>query len=164
MGEKTVTAKEIVEGAGAKISQYKVRLVKSGSRRYAVDRISSSLDLLAIARMEFKDLPHEEVIVIGLSGTNQPLGVVRVAQGGIHGAALIPGDVLRPLVIIGATAFVIAHNHPSGDPRPSREDLELTRMLKSKADCAGIHLLDHLIVGGRGGGWASMRELNMIPH
>lgn len=159
-----VTAAEIVAGAkvGTKIRQYKVRLVKDKDRLYAVRQVSSSTDLAAICRAELGNLPHEEIIVIGLSVRNEPLGIVKVSQGGQHGAAVLPGDILRPLVLMGAAAFVIAHNHPSGDPTASEEDIRTTRVLQKAASCANIPLLDHVIIAGRGGNWTSMRDTGII--
>lgn len=59
------------------------------------------------------------------------------------------GEVLRPAVAEGWPAIVVVHNHPSGDPQPSRDDVALTRRMKEGADLLGIKLLDHVIVGGR---------------
>lgn len=167
---KSVTAEEIVKGArrpkkpreGVPISQYSVRLVKGKTRYYAASRINDADALARIARAELGHLPHEEVIIIGISGQNEPLGVVKIAQGGISAAGVAPNDIIRSLAIMGATAFFIAHNHPSGDPQPSRDDIALTNSLKATTECAGFHLLDHLIVGGRGGGWKSFRVLGLL--
>lgn len=167
---KSVTANEIVEGArrprkpreGIPISQYSVRLVKGKTRYYAANRINDAEVLARITRAELGHLPHEEVIIIGVSGRNEPLGVVKIAQGGVGGAGVAPNDVIRPLAIMGATAFFIAHNHPSGDAQPSREDVEMTNRLRAMTECAGFTLIDHLIVGGRGGGWKSFRELGLL--
>jgi DNA repair protein RadC len=169
----SITAEEVVAPAlkapkvkkpkeGVLLSQYSARLVKGRTRRYATMAINSSGDLAQVARMELGHLPHEEVIIIGLSGRNEPLGVVKVSQGGLGGAAVAPADVIRPLAIMNARAFVIAHNHPSGDPRPSSDDVEMTKHLQKMSSCAGIQLLDHLIIGGRGGHWTSMRDLGII--
>lgn len=151
------------EGEGELIQQYDVRLVKTRKRRVPRRFIGGSEDLAYIARVWLGDLPHEEIVVLGLSSRNEVIGVIKVSQGGIGGAAVLPADILRPLVVMGARAFVIAHNHPSGDSNPSQDDLRMTRTLKERAGCAGIELLDHVIVGGRGGGWTSMRDLGVMP-
>jgi len=160
-----VTAQEIVAGAKPKRLQlYKVRLVKERTLKFAVTEVSSAEDLAKIARSELGHLPHEEVIAIGLGGRNNIVGVVKVSQGGLGGAAMMPGEVIRPLVAMGATAFVLAHNHPSGDPTPSRDDLVLTANLKRAAECVGLTFLDHLIIGSvRGGGkWKSLRDVGVM--
>jgi DNA repair protein RadC len=168
--EVEVTAEEIVTGprkprsTKLKIQLFKVRLVKERVLRFPVTRIGSSEDLVKIARSELGHLPHEEIIAIGLSGKNEPVGVVKISQGGIGGAAMTPADVIRPLLAMGALAFVLAHNHPSGDPSPSQDDIAMTKRLKTAADCVNLHFLDHVIIGGiRGGtGYSSLRDLGIF--
>jgi DNA repair protein RadC len=162
----TVTADELVAGAKKlqKLQLYKVKLVKDRALAFAVTEIGSSGALAKIARSELSHLPHEEVLAIGLGGRNNILGVVKVSQGGLHGAAITAVDVIRPLIAMGASAFVLAHNHPSGDPTPSREDKHMTDALKKAGDCVGLALLDHLIIGNVRGGalWNSMRDMGMM--
>jgi DNA repair protein RadC len=69
-----------------------------------------------------------------------------VGRGGLAGCSLLPRDVLGPLLREGASAFVLVHNHPSGDPEPSTLDLDMTRELELLAVRLGVPLLDHLIV------------------
>jgi DNA repair protein RadC len=85
-----------------------------------------------------------------------------VAQGGLHGCALTPGDVLRPAVRDGGSAFVLVHNHPSGDPFPSREDVAMTRLVAAAGELLGVPLLDHVIVAR--GGESSLLELGALGH
>lgn len=170
MSKKTVTADDILAGVKppkpakaptAKIQLFKVKLVKDRSVRLAIDRISNQADLVRVATMELAALPHEEVLAIGIGGANNIIGVVRVSVGGIQNAAITAQDVLRPLIAMGAGAFVVAHNHPSGDPRASREDYVLTDHLKKAAACVGVDMLDHIVIGGvrgRGGYTAIMNR------
>ena len=95
-------------------------------------------------------LDHEEVWVLGLDGNNGLGSARRVAQGGMHGASLLPRDVLRPALRDGASAIVLVHNHPSGDPSPSPDDVEMTRALDRACRTVGISLLDHIIVPREG--------------
>jgi DNA repair protein RadC len=99
---------------------------------------------------------------IALDGRNRFIAEVELARGGRHGAALFVSDALRPLIRVGASAVILVHNHPSGDPAPSPEDISLTTAIKVAADCVGIPLVDHIIIGGRGGGFASLRDLGII--
>jgi len=85
-----------------------------------------------------------------------------LASGGAHGCALTTRDVFRPLIRVGATGVVIVHNHPSGDPKPSREDIEMTQVIIDAGSVLGVPLLDHIIIGARGGGWASLFELCLM--
>ncbi len=91
-------------------------------------------------------LEHEEVWVLGLDGSSALKTLRRVARGGQHGCALTTRDVLRPVLMDGATAMVVVHNHPSGDATPSAEDTHMTRELARACEVVGIPLLDHVIV------------------
>lgn len=151
---KSLTAEEVL--SVKKLPFYKLRLVKERSMKFAVESIRGVDDLVKVARMEIGSIPHEEIIAIGLSGNGTPLGVVRVSQGGVGGAAVVAADVIRPIIAMGAASFVVAHNHPSGDPTPSRDDIIMTENLQKAAACVNLNMLDHIIIGGRGGGWHSI--------
>jgi DNA repair protein RadC len=144
--KKTITADDIVQGAKYKIPHYRLRLTKERTRSYPVEKVGGTADLVRIARMELGDIPHEEVIVVGLNNANVPLGISRVSQGGIGSSAIIASTM-------GATGFVVAHNHPSGDPTPSRDDYVMTAALSKAAKCVGLTLYDHIVIGSREGGW-----------
>lgn len=105
-------------------------------------------------------LDHEEVWLLGLDGRNGLKSAQRVAQGGLHGCALVPRDILRPAVRDASSAIVLVHNHPSGDPRPSPEDVEMTRLIAAACDVIGVPLLDHVIVAR--GGSQSLLELGAL--
>jgi DNA repair protein RadC len=95
-------------------------------------------------------LEHEEVWLLSLDGKYGLKSARRIAQGGLHGCALLTRDVLSPALRDGASAIVLIHNHPSGDPTPSPEDIEMTRAVKVGAELVGIPLLDHVIVARTG--------------
>ncbi|HEX4475522.1 MAG TPA: DNA repair protein RadC [Polyangiaceae bacterium] len=107
-------------------------------------------------------LEHEEVWLLSLDGRNGLRSVRRIAQGGLHGCALMPRDVLRPAVREGASAIILLHNHPSGDPSPSPDDLRMTVALRAACEIVGIALLDHVIVARDGA--TSLRESGALPE
>ncbi len=92
-------------------------------------------------------LEHEEVWVLCVDAKSTLLSTQRVGRGGAHGCALLPKDLLTPVVREGASGFILVHNHPSGDPSPSPEDLELTAQVCQAAEMLATPLLDHVIVG-----------------
>ena len=98
------------------------------------------------ARPRLATLEHEEVWLLALDGRNGLLGTHRVAQGGLHGCALLPRDVLESAIRDGASAIVLVHNHPSGDPTPSADDVRMTRALHAAANIVGVTLLNHVVV------------------
>ena len=100
------------------------------------------------ARRRFHALQHEELWVLALDGQNRIRAARRVASGGLHGLLVSVRDPLRFALREGASAIIAVHNHPSGDPAPSAEDVRFTEMLSAAADVVGTPLLDHVIVAG----------------
>jgi len=103
-----------------------------------------------------RELPHEQVWLVMLSAAHEIRGAVRLSEGGLHGCALCPGDVFRPVLVAACGAFALIHNHPSGDPRPSEADREMTRKIYDAGELLGVHLVDHVVVTSTPGRWHSM--------
>lgn len=106
-------------------------------------------------------LDHEESHVMLLDRKHRVLRTAVVGVGGVSHAPMEPREVFQAALREPATAaLVVAHNHPSGDPEPSVDDLAITRRLADGAAVVGLELVDHLIVAA--GGWASLRERGAI--
>lgn len=111
------------------------------------------------ALLQFQDLrssPRECFAVLYLNSRNQPVGCERVAVGGLNVASLQPREVFGPALTLGAAAVILAHNHPSGDPTPSPEDLAVTRHLQEAGRLLGVEVLDHLVIASER--FRSLRE------
>jgi DNA repair protein RadC len=102
------------------------------------------------ARPRLGTLEHEEVWLLSLDGKYGLKSARRIAQGGLHGCALLTRDVLSPALRDGASAIVLVHNHPSGDPTPSPEDIAMTRAVRAAGELVGIPLVDHVVVSRSG--------------
>ena len=89
---------------------------------------------------------HEEFKVMLLNRANRVLGIDNVGKGGISGVVCDPKMVFQAAIVANASSIIIAHNHPSGNLKPSQADLDLTKKLKKGADVLDIMLLDHLIL------------------
>ena len=140
------------------------RLVRRDYPALSVGALATPRDVARAYSDWLGSLMHEVVLALALDGRNHLLQELEVARGGIHGAALTPTDVFRPLIRADARAFVLLHNHPSGDPTPSHEDVVMTRAVAHVGEIVGIPLLDHVIVGARGGGWTSLFDLGVIEE
>lgn len=146
------------------IQKYECRLRKSGVLR--VSDVGGQLEAngaeqaARIGHALCRHVPHEQVWLILLNGKNEIMGTTRLGEGGLHGCALRPSDVFRPVMVAGASGCVLIHNHPSGDPTPSAADRELTRTLASVGETLGIHVLDHVIVTQNVSRWTSIREID----
>ena len=103
-------------------------------------------------------LVREVMLALALDARENFIGEVEIAAGGAHGFGITAADVLRPLIRIGASTFILIHNHPAGDPRPSDQDIATTRTLAVCAEILRIPLVDHIIIGARGGGYLSLLE------
>ncbi len=105
-------------------------------------------------------LEHEELWLLALDARNRLRAARRVAMGGLSGLHVAVRDPLRLALREAASAFVLVHNHPSGDPTPSAEDISFTRRLAGAAEVMGTPLLDHVVVGRDG--FASMLDAGLL--
>lgn len=103
-------------------------------------------------------LEREEFHVVGMNTRAWVLLKSMVYCGAKDTILVVPADVMTPLVRIGASNFAVLHNHPSGDPTPSPEDVATTSRLKEAGELLGITMLDHVIVGARS--YVSLKERN----
>lgn len=143
-----------------KVQKFKVRLVKDGSAQVvARDRVPCTEAAAELFASVLRGLPHEEVWIAVCSAQHDVRGLIRAGQGGSHACALRPSDVLRPVLLSGQASFILAHNHPSGDPTPSHDDVEMTRALCRASEIVGVTFLDH-IIWTQGGQWRSLRDVS----
>jgi len=113
-----------------------------------VPTITTPRDCL-FALQEFRDRPKEHFIALYLNTRHHLLQREVVAIGGLNVSGVQPREVFAPALAVGAAAVIVAHNHPSGDVRPSEEDLQVTRQLQAAGQLLGIDLLDHLVLSAR---------------
>jgi DNA repair protein RadC len=104
---------------------------------------------------------QESFVVICLDVRNGMVSASVVAIGTVHGVEIHPRDVFREAIRRNASAIVVGHNHPTGDPTPSTDDLMLTRRLRAVGELLGIPLIDHVVVG-EGSTYRSIAEY--APH
>ena len=112
--------------------------------------IKQPADVGRLLMPRFQLLKHEEFIALLLDSKNRLLREVGISEGSLTASIVHPREVFAPVVREAAAAVLFVHNHPSGDPAPSREDLEITRRLKEAGDLMGVRVLDHIIIGSEG--------------
>lgn len=95
----------------------------------------------------FRDRRKEYFLILLLDGKNRILREVQISEGSLNQSIVHPREVFSPAVRDSAAAIILVHNHPSGDPTPSREDAEITRRLKEAGELMGVRVLDHIIIG-----------------
>jgi DNA repair protein RadC len=113
----------------------------------AGQRFSSSRDLFHRYRAQFLSSVREHFFSLHLNSKNQLLREVLISVGSLNSSVVHPREVYAPAVKDSAAAVVFMHNHPSGDPAPSREDRECTQRLCHAGRILGIRVLDHVILG-----------------
>lgn len=113
-------------------------------------QINSPKDVADLLIEEMKFEKREIVKTIILNSKNIVLKIVDVCFGGTNSAILKPKDVLQEAIKIGAPKIILVHNHPSGDPTPSKNDFDFTERLVQASKIIGIELLDHIVIGDYG--------------
>ena len=103
---------------------------------------------------------QEKFLVLSLNSKNQLLNVETVFVGTLNSTVVHPREIFKSALKHAAAGIIVAHNHPSGDPTPSREDISATMTIKEAGQVMGIPLLDHLIIGH--GRWTSLRANGVI--
>ncbi len=129
-----------------------------GSRRRVAEIVRSAADVARFIRGVVGGDAREHFVVLMLDGRHRPIAYQVVSVGTATASLVHPREVFQAAVGIGAVAVIVAHNHPSGDPSPSREDREVTERLIQAGKVLGISLLDSVVVTDRG--HASLRELS----
>ena len=119
-------------------------------------------------RDAFADHPDQEQLwLISLDRKNRPKGRTLISLGTATGSLVHPREVFRPAIIAGASAIILCHNHPSGDPSPSGADMQITRKIREAGQCIDIEMVDHVIIGDKladpaGLGYYSFRNAGLL--
>jgi len=138
------------------------RRIAMANARLLMVRLPDARAVDAWGRPRLGALDHEELWMLALDGKNRLRAARRIASGGLHGMMVSPRDPLRAALREGASAFILLHNHPSGDPTPSGEDITFTGHVVEAARAVATPLLDHVVVTR--GPFASMLELGLVPQ
>jgi DNA repair protein RadC len=145
---------------GAKAAQIKAAIELG--RRLALESpeersvINSPADAAALVQYEMSGLEQEHLRVFLLDTRNRVLDIIEVYKGSVNSSQVHVGELFKPAVRRGATAIIVVHNHPSGDPTPSPDDVAVTRAVMQAGKLLNIEVLDHLVIGQ--GRWVSLKE------
>ena len=122
--------------------------------------VSSPQDAANLVMGEMATLDQEHLRVLLLNTRNEVLGTHEIYVGNVNSAVVRQAEVFRPAVRANAPSMIVVHNHPSGDPTPSPQDVSVTRDLVNSGKMLGIDVLDHLVIGS-GGRYVSLNETGM---
>ena len=144
-----------VEGIGPK-NVFGIKLIKAVAQRYlekkllGKETIHNSKDLINYLNSYLRDRNRESFVMILLDAKNRVLATQTLSEGTLTASSVYPREVLRTALEHHAAAVIFAHNHPSGDTKPSHEDISITRQLVFACKVMGIQVHEHLIIGGDG--------------
>jgi DNA repair protein RadC len=156
---------EQVHGIGpAKAAQVKAAL-ELGKRGVCADPvtrpvINSPGDVADLVMEEMRGLDREHFRIMHLSTRNNVLGISPVSVGSLNSSIVHPRECFKEAIRRNANTIILLHNHPSGDPTPSKEDMDITRRLAEGGKILGIDVLDHVIIGDKR--YVSLKEQGVI--
>lgn len=140
------------------------RLSQSSRGKQAV--ISSPGDAAAVVREDMRALDREEFGVLLLNTKNGLIKKCPVSRGSLNASIVEPREVFKDAIAASAASMILVHNHPSGDPTPSSEDISITKRLVKAGELLNISVLDHIIVGHRASGrdqdFISLKEMGLM--
>jgi DNA repair protein RadC len=131
------------------IQVYRLRLVREAQLDYEpiTQPLEAERTVRHIATQLLDGLDREAGLVLALDSRNRPIGCHVVSIGTLSASLIHPREVFKFAILANAAALIFAHNHPSGDPTPSKDDIELTRRLVNAGQLLGIEVIDALITG-----------------
>ena len=147
------SAKELMELKGVKEAKAtQILAMCELYKRFKVSeltqiKISKPSDVAELVLDELRMLRQEVLILITLDTKNKVISKKEIFKGGLNSSLVHPREIFKEAVKDSAASIIICHNHPSGDPTPSRDDINITTRLKECGKMMGIELLDHLIIG-----------------
>lgn len=123
--------------------------------------IKSPDDVVSIGKefMRIHEEPEEYMYMICMNTKNKVIGVFEISHGSVNSSIVTPREVFQKALLANAVSIIVVHNHPSGDPTPSREDIEVTKRLVEAGKVVGVEVLDHIIIGDR---YSSLKEKGYV--
>lgn len=138
-GIKTAKATQILS-----VCEIYKRLSKPRDKRL---RIKKPSDIVSLIMTDIFFMEQEVFIVITLNSKNNVLSKKEIFKGSLNSSLVHPREVFKEALKSSAASIIVCHNHPSGDPNPSKEDINVTKRIKECGNIMGIELLDHIIIG-----------------
>ena len=162
--QETFDNPQKIDGIG-KRKELAVFAVREISKRYlkqqpSPDIIHGPEDAADFARQQLATEEKEHFCVMLLNTKNHVIGWHVISIGSLTASVVHPREVFAPAIVHHAASIILVHNHPSGDPSPSREDIAVTRRLVKAGKLMDISVIDHIITGGNS--FVSMKEKNLL--
>lgn len=140
-----------------RVSIVKIKMVRESSILYPQRRVRIAKDVVELFSKYLDETDREQFFLLCLNTKNEPTAIHTVSIGSLDASIVHPREVFKAAVLSNSASVIVAHNHPSGDPTPSREDIQVTKTLQQAGELLGITVLDHIIVGTEGA-YVSLKE------
>jgi DNA repair protein RadC len=123
--------------------------------------IKSPDDVVNVGKgfMRIHEEPEEYMYMICMNTKNKIIGVFEISHGSVNASIVNPREVFQKALLANAVSIILIHNHPSGDPTPSNEDIQVTKRLIEAGKIVGVEVLDHIIIGDR---YSSLKEKGYV--
>lgn len=143
-----------------RINVVSIKMVRESSILYGTRRIEDPKDAVELSRRFLEDSDREQLLVFCLDVKNQPTAINIASVGSLNTSVVHPREVFKPAILSNSASIILAHNHPSGDATPSKEDISITERIRESGTILGIKLIDHIIIGDKS--YCSLKEKGMI--
>ena len=143
-----------------RINIVSIKMVREASVLYDIRKIDSPKDGAELGKRFLQDLDREQLIVCCLDTKNQPTAINVVSVGSLNTSIVHPREVFKPAILSNSASIILFHNHPSGDPEPSKEDISISERIKESGIILGIKLIDHIIIGNDS--YCSLKEGGIV--
>jgi DNA repair protein RadC len=137
-----------------------IKMVREATMLYHIRNIGSPKDAVELGRKFLEDSDREKLAVCCLDTKNHPLSLNLVSIGSLNSSIVHPREIFKVAILSNAASIIIFHNHPSGDPAPSNEDINVTNRIKEAGRIIGINLVDHIIIGDKN--YCSLKEKGIL--
>ncbi|MBS4212432.1 RadC family protein [Neobacillus rhizophilus] len=134
------------KSAAKRVNIVSLKVVKETSFLYPERNVKSPEGAYKLLKQFLVEADREYFLVVCLDTKNQPTAINVCHMGSLNASIVHPREVLKPAILSNSASIIVAHNHPSNDPTPSKEDIEVTKRLIEAGKIIGIEVLDHLIV------------------
>lgn len=138
------------------MQKVRIKMVKEEELDYGVNVIKSPKDVYEMMKLYMDSPTREMMVVICLDIKNQVNCINTVSIGGISSSIAHPREIFMPAILSNSVAIILSHNHPSGIPTPSQDDISLTKKMMEAGKILSIDVLDHVIIGDET--YCSLRE------
>jgi len=147
-------------GTEYRLPVYRVELVREKSLKSQVRTISAPVEVASVFEKLHANTDRESLVVLCLDTKHGVRAINTVSIGDLSSAIVSPREVFKPAILANSANIILIHNHPSGDPSPSREDIQITRRIAECGRLLDIELLDHVVVADSG--YVSLKERGLL--